>query len=397
MVSEMKKLQSILVATMMLSILLISTTGAPAKAQTLPIIGPLPIPGNLIPQTGSTTPVIPLVIPNLGTVSTSSLPISPYSINQVSSGVVVSDSLTNETQTQQQLQANPGYWRYGGDAPAENAPYMISRDNQGFHIGAQAPANGTWAGYYGVTQDTKAMVFHSIITTPVQSIPSNANWYENGMYVQNGTGNVSYIDFSSNTSIFGNQWVLAVTKGNDFGTTSYTPLWWSTQNTTGPLTRDVTIITNGNNFLKVDVDGTQVYDNNNLNLGITHAPVTFLEPQTNYAGQLLNGTFKDFFATSDVNVKVTNNPILASRVDLVEPTSSTTGQVVASAPVDSSGTATLNIENFTMPLGAYIQIYNSNGIELAATKSPVNLFGGDVYSVHSIVNLPLGLGSNLLP
>src|SRR5437588_4190719 len=45
------------------------------------------------------------------------------SINQVQSGLVVSDSLTNETETQQQLQANPGYWTYAGDAPTRKAPY----------------------------------------------------------------------------------------------------------------------------------------------------------------------------------------------------------------------------------------------------------------------------------
>ena len=394
MLTEMKKLQSILGITAMLLILLIPSTIGPAKADL--ITSPIPIPGNLIPPTGVGTPGIPLTIPNLGTVSISSLPISPYSIGQVQSGVVVSDSLVNETETQQQLQANPGYWRYGGDAPLENAPYAFSRDNQGLHIGVQAPANGTWAGYYAVTQDTKAMLFHSIITTPVQTIPSNFNWYENGMYVQNGTSNVSYVVCTSNTSIVGTQWVVSEIKGNAFGATSFTTLWASPMDVTEPRTGDCTIITNGSNYLKVNLNGQEVYKNNNLNLGITQTPVTFLEPQTNYAGQLLSGSFQNFFATSDVNVKVINNPILAARVDLVEPTSSTTGQVVASAPVDSSGTATLDIENFTMPLGAYIQVYDSNGNELASTTSPVNLFGGDVYSVNTILSSPLGLG-NLLP
>jgi hypothetical protein len=389
----MKKLKSILGTTIMLLILLIPTI-VPARADLITV--PSPIPDNLIPKTGSSTP-IPLVPPNLGTVLISPLPISPYSIDQVNSGIVVSDSLTNETETQQQIQANPGYWRYGGDAPAENAPYAFSRDTQGLHIGVQAPSNGTWAGYYAVTQDTKAMLFHSIITTPAQTIPSKNNWYENGMYVQNGTQNVSYVVCTSNTSIFGTQWVVISVKGNAFGATTWTPLWWSAQSLTGPLTRDCTIITNGINYLKVDLDGAQVYENNNLNLGMTHPLVTFLEPQSNYAGQILGGSFKDFFATSDINVKVTNNPILAARVDLVEPKSPTTGQVVASAPVDKAGTATLNIENFTMPLAAYIQVYDSNGIKIASTKSIVNLFGGDVYSVNTSPILTPLTGNLILP
>jgi hypothetical protein len=295
--------------------------------------------------------------------------------------------------TQQQLQANPGYWRYGGDAPAENGSIAFSRDTQGLHIGVQSPANGTWAGYYAVTQDTKAMLFHSIVTTPDQTIPSNFNWYENGMYVQNGTANVSYVVCTSNTSIVGTQWVVASVQGNAYGATSENILWASPMTLTEPTTRDCTIITNGTNYLKVILDGVQVYENSNLNLGMTHTPVTFLEPQTNYAGQLLSGSYKNFFATSDVNVKVTNNPALAARVDIVEPTSSSTGQVVASAPVDSSGTATLDIENIPMPLNADIQVYTSNGIELAATKSPVSLYGGDVYSVDLKPSLNLlGLG-----
>lgn len=390
--TEMKQLNSILGAIVMLMMLSIPATIGPANAAL--ISSPVAIPGNLIPQTGTGSTGIPLVIPNLGTVSISSLPLSPYSIDKVSSGLVVSDSLTNETETQQQLQANPGYWTYGGDAPIFNAPFTFSRDTQGLHIGVQAPANGTWAGYYAVTKDTKAMVFHSIVSTPLQTIPSNFNWYENGMYVQNGTANVSYVVCTSNTSIVGTQWVVASVKGNAFGALSENILWASPMTLTEPTTRDCTIITNGTNYLKVILDGVKVFESSTLDLGMTHTPVTFLEPQSNYAGQLLSGSYKNFFVASDVNIKVTNNPALAAKVVLVDPTSSTAGQVIASAPVDSSGTATLNIGDFAMPLKADIQVYDSNGIELAATKSPVSLFGGDAYSVDLKPSLNL-LGLSL--
>ncbi|HXU95969.1 MAG TPA: hypothetical protein VFP45_05990, partial [Candidatus Nitrosotalea sp.] len=315
----MKKLGSILGAVVMLMMLSIPATIGPANAAL--ISSPVAIPGNLIPQTGTGSTGIPLVIPNLGTVSISSLPLSPYSIDKVSSGLVVSDSLTNETETQQQLQANPGYWTYGGDAPIFNAPFAFSRDTQGLHIGVQAPDNGTWAGYYAVTKDTKAMVFHSIVSTPLQTIPSNFNWYENGMYVQNGTNNVSYVVCTSNTSIVGTQWVVASVKGNAFGALSENILWASPMTLTEPTTRDCTIITNGTNYLKVILDGVKVFENNALDLGMTHTPVTFLEPQSNYAGQLLSGSYKNFFVASDVNIKVTNNPALAAKVVLVDPTS----------------------------------------------------------------------------
>ncbi|MGI0058859.1 MAG: hypothetical protein ACREBJ_03745 [Nitrosotalea sp.] len=390
--TEMKKLGSILGVITILAMLSIPTIVGPANADL--ISSPIAIPGNLIPQTGTGSPGIPLVIPNLGTVSISSLPISPYSVDKVSSGLVVSDSLTNETQTQQQLQSNPGYWTYGGDAPLFNAPFAFSRDTQGLHIGVQSPANGTWAGYYAVTPDTKAMLFHSIVTTPVQTIPSNFNWFENGMYVQNGTNNVSYVVCTSNTSIVGTQWVVASVKGNAFGALSENLLWASPMTMTEPTTSDCTIITNGTNYLKVILDGVKVYENNALDLGMTHTPVTFLEPQTNYAGQLLSGSYKNFFVASDVNIKVINNPSLAAKIVLVAPTSSTTGQVIASAPVDSSGTATLDIGNFPMPLKADIQVYDSNGIELASTSSSASLFGGDEYSVDLKPHLNL-LGLSL--
>jgi len=356
------------------------------------ISSPTPIPGNIIPTNGSSLPITSPTLPNLGTVSISSLPVSLYSVNQVKSGLIASDSLTNETKTQQQLQANLGYWTYGGDAPLFNAPYTFWKDTQGLHIGVQAPSNGSWAGYYAVTPDTNAKLFHAIVTTPVQTIPSNNNWYENGLYVQNGTGNVSYVVCTSNTSVIGTQWVVAATKGDSFGITSETILWNSNMDLNEPRTVDCKIITNGTNYLKVILDGTPVYESNTLNLQMTNPLVAFLEPQTSYAGQILNGSYTNYYATSDVSVKVTNNPILAANVDLVVPMSSTTGQVVATAPVDSFGTATFNIENFTMPIGAYIKVYDSNGIQLASTSNVVNIFGGDTYTVNTSPNTTLTSG-----
>ena len=65
--------------------------------------------------------------------------------------------------------------------------------------------------------------------------------------------------------------------------------------------------------------------------------------------------------------------------------------MLASAPVNS-GTAILNIGQFHMPLAAYIKVYDTLGIQLASTSSPVNIFGGDAYSVNPITS---GLGITL--
>ena len=382
----------LILTTMILIILLMPSYVVPVKSDI--ISSPVPIPGNLISTIGPSLPVSSPALPNLGTVSLSPLPISVYSVNQVQSGLIAYDSLTNETKTQQQLQANSGYWTYGGDAPLFNAPYAFWKDTQGLHIGVQAQDNGSWAGYYGVTPNTNAKLFHALVTTPVQTVPSNNNWYENGLYVQNGTGNVSYVVCTSNTSVIGTQWFVAATKGNSFGVTNETILWNSNMDLNEPRTADCTIITNGSNYLKVILDGTPVYESNTMNLQFTNPLVAFLEPQTSYAGQILNGTYQNYYATSDANIHVTNNPVLAAKVDLIVPISSTTGQVVATASVDSSGTATFNMENFAMPLNAYIKSYDSNGIQLASTPNTVNIFGGDVYSVNVNPNTILAPTTN---
>src|SRR5579872_2663798 len=145
-------------------VLFVFTSLVVVKDASATISSPTPITGSQLPPT-TASPTSP---PTYTTPQT--VPISPnaeYQINQVKSGVVVSDSLTNETESQQQLQANQGYWRYGGDAPLENAPYVFFRNTTGLYIGAEAPSNGTWAGYYAVTRNTTATLFHAIVSTPL--------------------------------------------------------------------------------------------------------------------------------------------------------------------------------------------------------------------------------------
>jgi len=153
------------------------------------------------------------------------------------------------------------------------------------------------------------------------------------------------------------------------------------------LTRDCTIITNGTNYLKVYIDGNMVYSSNTLKLLMQEPFNAFLEPQSSYAGQLLNGTFNDYYVTASENVKVTNNPSSAATVKIVD----SSGNVKTSVGV-VSGNATLIIGKFHFPLVAYIKVYDSLGNQLASTSSPVNIFGGDVYSVN-----PIGSGGTPAP
>jgi hypothetical protein len=151
-----------------------------------------------------------------------------------------------------------------------------------------------------------------------------------------------------------------------------------------PLSMGCTIDTNGQNFLAVYLDGTQVYSNSELSLGYQEPFYFFLETQTSYTGGMFYGSFQNFYLTSSDSVTVTNMPS-DSTAELV----SSSGQVLASAAA-SSGTATLAIPQYDMPLVANIQVTSVLGVQIASTSSPVSIWGGNSYSLSL-----LGLGNAL--
>lgn len=385
------------VTTILLAIAIISSSGilaAHAYAQvsppggavlpgpsplpsTPPIPSPSPIPGGTVPTTGPSLPTQNSTVPQV-------VPLPPqtnYTVGRTGSGLVASDSFTNTTQSKQELQSGPSWWIYGGDAPDENAPYALWRDSQGLHIGAQAPANGTYAGYYAQTPITSATLYHARVTAPVETIPSYNNYYENGMYVQNGTMDVNYVTCTSVTTTAGTQWAVVAANGSPYGATTFKSLWWTGMSPSQQLTVDCTIITNGTNYLKVLLNNVPVYESKSLDLNMSSQFITFMEPQSNYAGQMLNGTFQNYYETSGGNVTVTNAPPGAATVKIVQPTSSGSGNVLVSSPVDRSGRAVLYAENQPMPMHAYIIVYDSRGNAMASTSGAVDIWGGDTYSV----------------
>lgn len=299
-----------------------------------------------------------------------------HSITLAQPGLVVSDSLTNETMTKDQLLANQQFWHYGGSATVNNTPYDISRDPQGFHIGVKAANDGNWTGFYGVTPSSNAVLFHAVVTTPVESVPTTNDFYENGLYIQTSTQNVNYVTCFADTGTAGTEWAIVSATGNANGATNFNLLWVDTS-PNQPLTRDCTIITNGSNYLKVYLDGNMVYTSNTLNLQMPGPFIAFLEPQTSYPGQMLYGTYKDYYSTTDENIKITNNPANAARVDMISPA----GTVIASGIVNS-GTATISVGQYHYPMAATIKVYDSANNVIASTANVVNIFGGDVYSVR---------------
>jgi len=300
--------------------------------------------------------------------------IAPSSTSLTHSGLVIQDPLNNETKNRQQLVANQRYWIYGGDAPARNAPYDFFKDLLGFHIGVQAPSNGTWAGIYAASPNENAALFHSVITTPVSKIPNQ--FYENGMYVQTSQPKINYVTCVAVTGSAGTRWAVVSTDGNLTQATQFHVLWADTS-ANQPLTRDCTIITNGNNYLKVYMDNAMVYTSTTLNLQMPAPFNVYLEPQSSYPGKFLNGTFLDYYATTGENIKVTNLPVGADTVYLVN----SAGDALAAAQV-GNGIANLDVGAYHFPLAGTIMVYDSNYTLIASSPVIHNIYCGNEYSMN---------------
>jgi hypothetical protein len=100
---------------------------------------------------------------------------------------------------------------------------------------------------------------------------------------------------------------------------------------------------------------------------------TYLEPETSYSGQLLSGTFQDYYVASDEKITITNNPSNAVRVDIVD----SAGNVLTTSQV-SGGTAVLDVGKYHYPLSANIKVYDSSSNLIVSGAA--NIYGGDIYS-----------------
>jgi hypothetical protein len=316
--------------------------------------------------------IISAIITSILIINTSLENMTP-SIVKIKSGLVISEALNNENQTKEQLMANQLYWHYAGSAIVKNAPYDLYKDTQGLHIGVKAPSNGTYAGFFAVNQETKAILFHAVVSSTLRVIPSN-NYFQNGLYVQTSNGLVNYVACVSVTSHDKTVW-SAVSATGDTGGAKQFHVLWTDSSPNQPLTRECTVITNGQNYLKVYVDNVLAYSNNNLDLSMPYPFLTFLEVQSSYNGKPLYGTYNDFYITSNENIDVTSSLPTATTVKLVD----SYGAVLASGSV-VAGTASLNVGKYHFPLTANIVVYNSINAPLVSTTNPVNIFGGDVYS-----------------
>src|SRR5438094_1595706 len=104
----------------------------------------------------------------------------------------------------------------------------------------------------------------------------------------------------------------------------------------------------------------------------------FLEPQSSYAGQMINGTFLDYYSAFDENIKITGVPSNAARVDVID----SSGNVLSSGSI-LLGTATVDVGKYHFPLSANIIVYDSSNSPIASTTHLFHIYGGDVYTVSN--------------
>ncbi|TLY02721.1 MAG: hypothetical protein E6K95_05120 [Thaumarchaeota archaeon] len=286
-------------------------------------------------------------------------------ITQVNSGLVASDSLTT---------GNTAGWAIAGNAPPGGS--VSNENSSGLYLAAKSAASGTWAGYFAKSPNTNAMLFHAVLKLPYSTIPDNV--FDTGLYVQ--TSNPNFIDYVACVAVVspsGYYWSLVQAFGPATGAVTTTNLWTSAPNTL-PLTQDCTIITNGNNYLKMYLGGILVYQSGSLMLNMPSPFNSYLEVQTNSASAMRFGNYLYYYADSSENITVTNAPA-GGTVKIVGPAN----DVLASAPVSSAGTAIAVVGQYRLPLTASIQAYDSAGNLAASTPSSVTLWGGDVYAVST--------------
>lgn len=294
---------------------------------------------------------------------------APGDITQVKSGLVAADSLTT---------GNTTFWTFGGEATIlPGAKYTYSEDAQGLHIGVQAGDPTNWAGFYAVTQNTTASLFHAFITLPYTSMPTGEE-YNTGIYVQTANKNkINYIGCLAVAYDGGPYfWTVNHSFGNANETTTIETLYQS--NGTMPLAQDCTIITNGNNYLKVYLGGQVVVNRNNLALSIPAPYNAYLEVETTSTSAMRNGTYTDYYAALGENITVSGAPP-GGKVQI----ENATGGVLASSTANITGIATLNVGQYHLPLTAYIRVYDVDGTLLGSTPSAVTIWGGDVYTFSS--------------
>jgi hypothetical protein len=353
-----------------------------------------------------------------------------FSISKVKSGLVISEPLNGRNLTADDLRwLNTHGWNFDVAELLQNGSSNFYQDAEGLHLGIKAaPIKGEWDGFYAMTPPTNATLFHVKVTVPFRST-SNGEFFESGLYIHTSEDKVNYITCFASVSPTGITWTVQHDMNNPNQGMQYATLWSDNNTSVQPHSKDCTIITNGNNYLKVYIDNTQVYLNDHASLQMPSPLKASLEVSTsnNSSSQFRYGIFNDFYSTTDEHVKIINGPSNGSvkivqtspssstalltrnmqiqqtpsnktnnnnSVPLVglfsndahdpQPSSShitTNTNVLENGTLDSQGVSKLDIGQYHFPLNAQIQVYNSTNSMVASTPQNISLYGGDIYSV----------------
>jgi hypothetical protein len=293
---------------------------------------------------------------------------SSYAISKVRSGLVASDSLTT---------GNLKKWVLYGSAIPREAPYTYSENSTGLVLGIKSANSGSYAGYFAETPSTNAYLFHAVLTLPYTTISDHE--FNTGLYVQTTyLGLVNYVTCAASVTPSGYSWSVVLATGSQNGADNFTTLW-EDRRSGQPLTRDCTIITNGENYLKVYLDGVAVYSSNKLELTMPAPFYAFVEVQTSSSSQMLFASYSDYYSASNNVIMVMNAPAGG----IVEIVDASTGKQVSKGTVDDNGTARLEVGRYHMPIhNAFIRIHDTSSAYSIVSNS-AELWAGDIYSLAS--------------
>jgi hypothetical protein len=187
---------------------------------------------------------------------------------------------------------------------------------------------------------------------------------------------VDYVACGAGVTPKGSYWQVVVGIGNITLASNFKVLYFAPA-TNGSLTRTCTIITNGNNLLTVYLDGVQIYSSSSAALNMPPPFNSYLLVDSISNQQTLYGSYSNYLSTLGETLSITNAPAGGS-VKLTD----SQNNVLRSATVASNGTATLPLPINGTSFSAYIKVYNSGGNLVTATSQPVQIWGGDVYSLR---------------
>jgi hypothetical protein len=263
---------------------------------------------------------------------------------------------------------NYAQWTFGVSTSATGNQYNYYEDSQGLHIGVQSPGGGTWINYNAVSAFVNAELFHVSLTNPNAVAADGV--FNPGFYVggSNYDGIIGCVSWTDSTGYY---WALQTT--TDAGSTWST--LWQAGPSTMPNTEDCTVVTNGSNELQVYVGGSLVFSSTSMALNMPSPLRVFFQDDSS-SSAMSYATFYNYYAATGANVTVTDAPP-GSTAEIVD----ASGNVLASAGVGSNGDASMPVGMYTMPLDGYVEVLGSSGVLLASTSAPVQVYGGDVYSV----------------